>query len=158
MKRLAQGLTEKRTPQGLCVLSCHYTADPERAQPEWKEQERRKYTSKSKWQSEQEMVFGAGGGERLMAEILNRWGHKIIIDPETSGFQPSPKWNYLGGFDYGKANPAAALIACVDYDGTIYILREVLPAWLQPEGTPPLAHATPGLPRNDDVRGSVHFL
>jgi len=124
MKKIVQGLTEKRTPQGLCVLSCHYSADPERAKAEWKEQERRKYTSESKWQSEQEMVFGAGGGERLFAEILNQYGHKIIIDPETSGFQPSPHWNYFGGFDSGKANPTAALVACTDYDGTIYVLRE----------------------------------
>ena len=25
------------------------------------------------------------------------------IDPETSGFRPSPDWNYFGGFDSGKA-------------------------------------------------------
>lgn len=124
MKEIVRGLTEKRTTDGICVLTCHYTADPERARPEWKEKERRKYTSESKWQSEQEIVFGAGGGERLFSEILSMWGHKIIIDPETSGFRPSPKWNYLGGFDYGKSNPTAALIACTDYDGTIYVLRE----------------------------------
>ena len=70
MKELVKGLIEKRTPQGICVLSCHYSADPDRAKPEWKEQERRKYTSESKWQSEQEMVFGAGGGERLFADLL----------------------------------------------------------------------------------------
>jgi hypothetical protein len=133
MKQIVQGLTEKRTPQGLCVLSCHYTADPERAKPEWKEQERRKYTSESKWHSEQEMVFGAGGGERLFAEILNRYGHKIIIDPETSGFCPSPHWNYFGGFDSGKANPTAALIACADFDGTIYILHEYYVRGLSPK-------------------------
>jgi hypothetical protein len=132
MKKLVRGLTEKRTPDGICVLNCHYTADPDRAKPEWKEQERRKYTSKSKWQAEQEMIFGAGGGERLFADILNTYGHKIIIDPETSGFRPSPHWNYIGGFDYGQANPTAALVACVDYDGTIYVLRE----YYQPGFTP----------------------
>jgi hypothetical protein len=84
------------------------------------------------WQREQEVVFSAGGGERLFAEILNTYGHKIIIDPETSGFQPSPHWNYLGGFDFGKANPTAALIAGVDYDGTIYVLRE----YYQPDFSP----------------------
>jgi hypothetical protein len=41
MKELVKGLTEKRTPQGICVLNCHYAADPDRAKPEWKEQERR---------------------------------------------------------------------------------------------------------------------
>jgi hypothetical protein len=132
MKELVRGLTERRTPQGICVLRTHYTADPERAKPEWKDTERRKYTSESKWQSEQEVVWSAGGGERLFAEILNRYAHKIIIDPETSNFQPSPHWDYLGGFDYGKASPTAALIACVDFDGTVYILRE----YYQPGFTP----------------------
>lgn len=124
MKDLIRGLVEKRTPEGICVLSAHYTADPDRAKPEWKQSERKKYTSESAWQREQEMQFSAGGGERLFAEILNKWGHKIIIDPETSGFTPSPHWEYLGGFDYGKRNPTAALVACVDFDGNIYILRE----------------------------------
>jgi hypothetical protein len=133
MKELVKGLTEKRTPQGICVLTCHYTTDPDRAKPEWKEQERRKYTSESKWQSEQEIVFGAGGGERLFAEILNAYGHQIIIDPETSGFTPSPHWRYFGGFDSGKANPTAALVACTDFDGTIYILREYYVKGLSPK-------------------------
>jgi len=133
MKELVKGLIEKRTPQGICVLSCHYSADPDRAKPEWKEQERRKYTSESKWQSEQEMVFGAGGGERLFADLLIRYGPKILIDPETSGFRPSPDWNYFGGFDSGKANPTAALIGCADFDGNIYILREYYLPGLSPK-------------------------
>jgi len=133
MKELVRGLTEKRAPKGTCVLNCHYTADPDRAKPEWKEQERRKYTSESKWQAEQEMVFGAGGGERLFAEILNTYGDKIIIDPETTGFRPSPHWNYYGGFDSGKANPTAALIAAIDFDGIIYILREYYVPGLSPK-------------------------
>jgi len=133
MKELAKGLTEKRTPEGICVLRVHYTADPERRAPEWKARERRKYTSESAWQAEQEIVFGAGGGERLFADILNRHGDKILIDPETSGFQPSPHWNYFGGFDSGKANPTAALVACIDFDGTIYILREYYQPGLSPK-------------------------
>jgi len=133
MKELAKGLTEKRTPEGICVLRAHYTADPERRTAEWKQRERRKYISESMWQSEQEIVFGAGGGERLFAEILTRYAHKIIIDPETSGFQPSPSWDYFGGFDSGKANPTAALVACIDFDGIIYILREYYQPGLSPK-------------------------
>jgi hypothetical protein len=133
MKEIVIGLTEKRTPEGICVLRAHYTADPERRRPEWKERERRKYTSESSWQAEQEIVFGAGGGERLFAEILSRYAHKIIIDPETSGFEPSPHWDYFGGFDAGKANPTAALVACIDFDGIIYILREYYQPGLSPK-------------------------
>lgn len=132
MKELVKGLIEKRTPSGICALRCHYSADPDRAKPEWKERERRKYTSESAWQSEQEIEFGAGGGERLFADILTRYAHKIIIDPETSGFRPSPHWNYFGGFDSGKANPTAALVACIDPDRVVYILREYYKPDLSP--------------------------
>jgi hypothetical protein len=144
MKQLMIGLTEKRTPQGICVLNVHYTADPERRAPEWKERERRKYTSESMWQSEQEIVFGAGGGERLFASLLDRYGHKILIDPETSGFEPSPDWEYFGGFDYGKASPTAALVACTDFDGVIYILREYYMPGLSPRQHAPRLRALRG--------------
>src|ERR1700704_1385178 len=152
MKELLRGLTEKRTPQGICVLTAHYTVDPDRATQEWKETERRKYTSEGAWQREQEIVFSAGGGERLFADILRRYAHKIIIDPDTSGFQVSPHWYLLGGFDYGKANPTAALVATVDDDGTIYILREYYQPWIQPERAPSLDHTTPRLQGSDYVR------
>lgn len=133
MKVLVKGLTEKRTPEGICVLSVHYSADPERAKPEWKEREHRKYTSEGAWQQEQEIAFSAGGGERLFADTLNRYRDKIIIDPETSGFSPSPHWNYFAGFDHGKANPTAALVGCIDNHGTIYILREYYFPGLSPK-------------------------
>jgi hypothetical protein len=126
------------------VLRAHYTADPERRAPAWRERERRKYTSESSWQSEQEIVFSAGGGERLFADILNRYGHKILIDPETSGFQLSPDWNYFGGFDAGKANPTAALVACRDYDGTIYIVREYYKPGLSPKQHMPFLRTLQG--------------
>lgn len=106
---------------------CESAIDPDRdpaINPQWKETERKKYTSQSAWDREQEIVHSAGGGERLFAEILLQWGHKIIIDPKESGFQVSPHWRKIGGFDSGKANPTAALSGCVDDEGTIYICCE----------------------------------
>jgi hypothetical protein len=147
MKELVKGLIEKRTPGGVCVLRAHYSADPERAKPEWKQRERRKYTSDGAWQREQEIVFSAGGGERLFAEILNAYAHKIIIDPETSGFKPSPHWNYFGGFDSGKANPTAALLGCIDCDGTIYILSEYYVPGLSPKEHVPYLNQFVGFSR-----------
>jgi hypothetical protein len=38
----------------------------------------------------------------LFTEILRRYAHKIIIDPDTSRFQVSPHWYFLGGSDYGR--------------------------------------------------------
>ena len=132
MPQILKGLTKRRTPAGLPVFFLHYTADPDRAKPEWKTEERKKYTSEGSWQREQELVFSAGGGERLFADILTRWGHKIIIDPE-SGFHAPPNWKGIGGFDVGKANPTAALVGCVDFEGCIYILREYYQPGLAPK-------------------------
>jgi hypothetical protein len=121
MKDIPKGLTFRRTRQGTTVMRVHYSADPERG-PEWIAQERKKYSSQGAWDREQEIIHEAGGGERLFADALGRWGDKIIID--SSAFQPSPHWKRIGGFDHGKANPTAALVGCVDFDGVLYILAE----------------------------------
>lgn len=110
MQEIIRGLSKGKTSDGITVLRCHYSADPERdpaINPRWKESERRKYTSQAAWDREQEIVHSAGGGERLFAEILMQWGNKILIDPKESGFQLSPHWRKIGGFDSGKANPTA---------------------------------------------------
>ncbi|HEY6250996.1 MAG TPA: transposase [Candidatus Angelobacter sp.] len=125
-----QGFVRKRSPQGL-IQRVHYSADPERG-PEWVAEERKKYSSQSKWDREQEIVHEAGGGERIFAEVLGRWKDKILIDPGESGFQVPPHWKRISAFDHGKANPTAALVACVDHDGVLYILSEYYQPGLSP--------------------------
>jgi len=147
VKHLATGVLEKRTPQGVCVLSVHYTADPERRDPEWKKRERPKYTTESAWQAEQEMQFSAGGGERIFAEVLARDAERIFIDPYTSGFEPSPDWPLIAGFDFGKANPTAVLIASIDYDGVIYVKSEFYQPGLSPREIVPLLRRLNGFSR-----------
>jgi hypothetical protein len=113
---LPLGVTERRTRQGISVQRIHYSADPDRG-PGWATAERKKYSSQGAWDREQEIIHAAGGGERLFADILNRYAHKIIIT--SPNFQMSPHWRKIGGFDHGKANPTGALVACLDFDGTI---------------------------------------
>jgi hypothetical protein len=125
-----RGFLKKPHPQGP-VYRVHYSADPEHGQ-EWLAQERNKYSSQAAWDREQEIIHEAGGGERLFAEVLSRWEDKILIDPYESGFQPSPYWKRISGFDHGKANPTAALVGCVDYDGVLYILGEYYQPGLSP--------------------------
>src|ERR1051326_8493263 len=138
-----RGVSERRTKDGVKVMRVHYSADPDRdpaIRPEWKERERKKYSSQGAWDREQEIIHAAGGGERIFADILMQYGHKVFIDPEQSGFQIPPAWRTINGFDYGKANPTAALVAKVDYEGTIYILREYYQPGLSPQQhTPQLA-------------------
>ena len=146
-KQLVTGVTEMRTPQGLAVLRVHYSADPERAKPDWKQRERPKYISESAWQAEQEIVFSTGGGEPLFADLLIRYADKILIDPE-SGFEPDPNWTYFAGFDAGKANPTAALVGCMDYEGNIYILREYYQPGLSPKEHAPWLRSLQGFVEN----------
>ena len=134
-KELVRGLLRKKAGQGW-VFRVHYSADPERdpaLHSTWMEEERKKYSSESKWQREQEIIHEAGGGERLFVAALSKYEEKILIDPKTSGFQPSPSWRLTGGFDHGKANPTAALIAAVDGDGVLYILGEYYQPGLSPK-------------------------
>jgi hypothetical protein len=125
-----KGFSRKRASQGL-IQRIHYSADPERG-PDWVKEERKKYSSQSAWDREQEIVHEAGGGERIFAEVLSRWEDKILIDPRESGFQVSPYWRRISGFDHGKANPTAALVGAVDYDGVLYILAEYYQPGLSP--------------------------
>jgi transposase-like protein len=126
-----KGVGFRRMPDGRPVYRVHYSADPERG-PAWVARERKKHSSQGSWDREQEIIHEAGGGERLFAEIFSRHADKILIDPYSSGFQPSPHWKKLGGFDHGKANPTGAIVACIDYDGVIYILGEYYQAGLSP--------------------------
>jgi hypothetical protein len=93
--------------------------------------ERRKYKSQQEWDKEQEIIHAAGGGERLFADILRRWAHKIILDPDQ--FELPPKWRRIGGADHGKANPTAFLEAAIDYDGNIYLCGEYYQPALSPD-------------------------
>jgi hypothetical protein len=128
-EHLAHGMVQRRTRQGTAVMRIHYSADPERG-PEWVAQERKKYSSQGAWDREQEIIHEAGGGERVFAEVFSQWSDKIIVD--SADFQPSPHFKRVGGFDHGKANPTAALVGCVDFDGVIYLTGE----YYQPELSP----------------------
>jgi hypothetical protein len=122
---LVRGMNVHRTKGGIAVLSVHYSADPERnpqIRPEWKQLERRTYSSQAAWDREQEMVDEAGGGELVFADTLvTHWNKIVITDPD---WRPSPHWRVEGGFDHGKTNPTALLRAYIDGDGVIYFCGE----------------------------------
>jgi hypothetical protein len=87
---IVRGMSVHRTKGGIPVLSIHYSADPERdpeIHPEWKQTERRTYSSQAAWDREQEMVDEAGGGELVFAETLLAYYNKIVItDPRLATF------------------------------------------------------------------------
>jgi len=122
---IVRGLSLHRTKGGIPVLSVHYSADPERdpeIHPEWKEAERRAYSTPAAWDREQEMIDEAGGGELVFADTLvTHWNKIVITDPS---WRPSPHWRVESGFDHGKTNPTALVRAYIDGDGVIYFCGE----------------------------------
>ncbi|HEY6351994.1 MAG TPA: hypothetical protein VI636_21575 [Candidatus Angelobacter sp.] len=125
------GLSQSTLHIGATAFRVHYSAHPGR-DSKWVAEERRKYSSQSKWDREQEIVYEAGAGERIFAEVLANWENKILVDPEGSGFEAPDNWKRIAAFDHGKANPTAALVAAIDNDGNIYILSEYYQPGLSP--------------------------
>ena len=104
----------------------------------------------SSWQTEQEVVFAAGGGERLFAETLNAGTPtRSSSTPRTSGFEPSPHWNYFGGFDSRKGQPHCSPRSMHGIlMESVYILRE----YYQFQGSSPKQHIAPAA---SSLRGFV---
>ena len=122
---IMRGLSLRRTSGGILVGRLHYSAHPERnplIHPEWREQERRAYTSQAAWDREQEIIDEAGGGERVFADPLLTHFDKIVITSST--WRPNPGWKVVAGFDHGRASPTAMIRAYIDDEGVLYFCGE----------------------------------
>jgi len=136
-KQLCRGVDTRRMADGTLVLRIYYWADPDRdpaigklfVDPRdgklktWKVIERAKYKSQQEWDREQEIIHEAGGGERLFAEVLTKYGDKIIVEAE-SGFEVPPTWRKVGGYDHGSTNPSGGLVGAVDHEGGLWLTGE----------------------------------
>lgn len=122
---VVRGMTVRRTKGGIVVGRLHYSCIPERdpeINPQWKIQERRKYTSEAAWQREQEIVDSAEGGELVFADTLvTHWDKIIISDPS---WRPDPSWRCEAGFDHGRTNATVLERCYIDYEGVIYFCGE----------------------------------
>jgi hypothetical protein len=124
---VAKGVEIRRKASGILVVSLHYSADPRRdpETPEgqaWVKAERAGYPTQGDWDREQEIDDTAGGGERMLAPLLQAYGDKIIIsDPN---WMPDPRWECVEGFDHGVSNPTAMLKMYIDFNGDRYLCGE----------------------------------
>ncbi|MFL6427793.1 MAG: hypothetical protein ACJ71S_06075 [Acidobacteriaceae bacterium] len=147
--RVSEGVHLRHKKNGVKVLTLGYKADPTRRSPEWYEAERKKYTSQADWDREQEIIDEAGGGERLYAEILTKYFHKIVVTDRN--WRPGSTWARLPGFDHGKTNPTAAAVAHIDHDGTIWFCGEYYVPGLEVWQHAPQLKELPGFATADDV-------
>ncbi len=146
---VSTGVQLRRKSNGVPVLTLGYKADPTRRSPEWYTAERAKYTSQADWDREQEIIDEAGGGERLYAEILTKYFHKIVITDQN--WRPGSSWARLPGFDHGKTNPTGALPAYIDHDGVIYFCGEYYQPGLEVWQHAPQLAELPGFATAEDV-------
>ncbi len=90
------------------VLRVHYTADPEKRKPEWKDRIKSEY-SKPAWDQEQEINFGSYAGKGVykrdfIDDLVENGGH--ILDEYTLT-QTRPIYRV---WDFGYHHPAVAFI------------------------------------------------
>jgi hypothetical protein len=123
-----RGFELKLKANGIPVGRIHYSADPDRdpATPQgklWYDAKRLEYDSNhAGWDREYEIMDEAGGGERIFADILTRYGAVIII--RNPAWAPNPEWGVVGGFDHGGTNPTVLEKVYIDHDGNKYVAGE----------------------------------
>lgn len=147
--KVMEGVNLRRKKNGVPVLSLNYKADPTRRSAEWYEHERKKYTSQADWDREQEIIDEAGGGERLYADVLTKYFHKIVVTDRN--WRPGSTWTVLPGFDHGKTNPTAGLVTYIDHDGTIWFCGEYYVPGLEVWQHAPQLKELPGFASAEDV-------
>lgn len=120
-----RGVSTWRNKNGVLVIRIHYTAIPERdplISDAWMKRERKNYSSQASWDREQEIIATAGGGDLVLANVLEQRRGVILID--NPDYRPNPNSAFHGCLDYGKRNPTAFLIAAIDEDGDWVFLSE----------------------------------
>lgn len=88
------GITEYDTEDGVHVLRVHYSADPVKRSPEWKEREQ-KGTTAADWEQEFEINFNVPKGKPWYPEF--RYDFHVASAP----LEPVPGRPVLRGWDYG---------------------------------------------------------
>lgn len=117
-----RGLQSWRNPQGVLVLRVHYSANPEKAKPEWKAENKPKAPSEEWWNQEQEIDFGARQGSRVYHQFR---------DDETQVVDPFPipgHWTRCFILDTHPRKPHAMLWVAMSPQNEAYAYRELWPS------------------------------
>lgn len=125
---MLKGISIRTNSLRIPIFRLHYLAHPDR-DARWVAEMKPKM-SEAMWQQEQEIDYGAAGGERVLIELLTRrWKEIVITDPK---WQADPGWRYSNGLDYGKAHACAFLACAMGFEGRRYALAEHFRSGLTP--------------------------
>jgi hypothetical protein len=101
-----------------CVLRLHYSADPEKNTPEWKEKTKRGISERS-WNREYEIDYDTFEGKPVFPEFREDWHMGSFV------FEPMPQKFVYRGWDFGYHRPAVTIGWINEFDQLI-IKREIL--------------------------------
>jgi len=101
-----------------CVLRLHYSSDPDKNTPEWKEMAQRGISERS-WNREYEIDYDTFEGKPVFPEFREDWH----ISDFT--YEPLPAKTVYRGWDFGYHRPAVTIGWINDFD-QLLIKKEVL--------------------------------
>lgn len=103
---------------GFRVLRLHYSADPKKRSPEWKEREKKKY-GEAEWNREMELIWESLNGRAVYSDF---WAPEFHISKVSLGW--NPKYPVLRGWDFGLNG--ACVFAQLFPHSRLFILREAV--------------------------------
>jgi len=111
------GVTEWDCPRnGVHVVEVHYSADPQKRDPQWKREAMRGMPPRG-WQREFEIAWDLGGGDPVLPEYVPAlMRREIPINPSA---------RMLRGWDFGQVCPVT-IFAQVDAWGRLLVLAELV--------------------------------
>lgn len=119
INELCHGLTERKLARnGFVVLRLHYSADPEKRDPEWIRVQREGMTE-AQWQQEFEINWEAYSGIPALPRFTV-YRDTITITP----FRIPDTWPRYAAADYGYRNPYCCLFFATGPDGESYCYWE----------------------------------
>ncbi|HKF98952.1 MAG TPA: hypothetical protein VKB20_11880 [Steroidobacteraceae bacterium] len=111
------GVTEWECPRnGVHVVEVHYSADPQKRDPQWKREAMRGMPPRG-WQREFEICWDLGGGDPVLPEYV-----PALMRREVT---VNPSGRMLRGWDFGQVCPAT-VFAQVDAWGRLLMVGELV--------------------------------
>jgi len=123
------GLKVERRPDrgNITVFTLHYTAHPDKRDPAWKEENKARYPSPTKWDREMEMDWTSREGEPFFPEFCARPGYYLRPLPYLV-----PRWPVFRGWDFGGRHPACVWFQRSPKNGRVWFAREMLGVGIDP--------------------------
>jgi hypothetical protein len=120
MIKPCDGVSMRRTEDGVAVVRLHYSALPF-ATPGWIAKERRRYTSQAWWDLEMEIRYDALSGQRVYPEF----DPAVHVIPDAQ--VPRRGCRYMS-IDPHPRTPHAMLWTLIDHYSDWYVYRELWPS------------------------------